>query len=64
MSRERYKFSLDSVFKRYFTCYDNEDDDNATEEAIAATIRQEDVYLQDRKVNPDYKRHIFVQSLS
>ena len=27
MSRERYKFSLDSVFKRYFTCYDNEDDE-------------------------------------
>ena len=27
MSRERYKFSLDSVLKRYFTCYDNEDDE-------------------------------------
>ena len=27
MSRERYKFSLDSIFKRYFTCYDNEDDE-------------------------------------
>ena len=27
MNRERYKFGLDSVLKRYFTCYDNEDDE-------------------------------------
>ena len=27
MCRERYTFRLDSVLKRYFTCYDNEDDE-------------------------------------
>lgn len=25
MCREKYKFRLDSVFKRYFTCFDDED---------------------------------------
>ena len=25
MCREKYKFRLDSIFKRYFTCFDDED---------------------------------------
>ena len=25
MCRERYQFRLDSIFKRYFTCFDDED---------------------------------------